>query len=120
MNGMKGAVYFSEGRYFRLSTNAQCRYQDAAGETLLEGMSALEACPGDMRRIRRMICAALSHEGISEEAAGDLMDEIGATEAAKLLGDAIKAAYPQAHDVVEETDVAEGNGEAAAGKRKTR
>ena len=114
MNGIRGAIYFSEGRYIRLSTNAIVRYQEATGETLLDGMAALEASPGDMRRIRSMIWAGMSHEGISEDAAGDLMDEIGQTEAARLLGEAIRAAFPQAP--------ASGEGDAgngAAGKRKT-
>lgn len=110
MNSATGAISFTtngESRYFRLSTNAQVRYQDAAGETLLDAMAGLQKNPGDLRRVRRMIWAALSHEGLTEDAAGDLMDELGQVEAARLLGEAIQAAFPQA------ADGGEGNGRGA-------
>lgn len=117
MTSLRGAVPFAGERYFRLSTNALVRYQDAAGETLLEAMAALEQSPGDTRRIRRMVWAALSHEGLTEEAAGDLMDEIGQTEAARLLGEAIRAAFPQAGAPGAEAADAGGNG--ASRKKRT-
>ncbi|WP_444462012.1 hypothetical protein [Rhodobacter capsulatus] len=114
MTSLRGAVPFAGERYFRLSTNALVRYQDAAGETLLEAMAALEQSPGDTRRIRRMVWAALSHEGLTEEAAGDLMDEIGQTEAARLLGEAIRAAFPQA-----DPQIGDAGGNGASRKKRT-
>ncbi|SNT17436.1 hypothetical protein SAMN05421763_105350 [[Luteovulum] sphaeroides subsp. megalophilum] len=98
---MRGAVPFeAEGRarFLRLTTNAQVRYQERAGETLVDAIVAMqgEASQGDMLRLRRLIWAGMGHEGLSEDAAGDLIDEIGLAEASRLLGDAIRAAFPEA------------------------
>ncbi|MWP39757.1 hypothetical protein GQY15_19505 [Rhodobacter sphaeroides] len=123
MNMMRGAVPFeAEGRerFLRLTTNAQVRYQERAGETLVDAIVAMqgEASQGDMLRLRRLIWAGMGHEGLSEDAAGDLIDEIGLAEASRLLGDAIRAAFPEAAKAEAETETgsedAEGNAPAPA------
>ncbi|MGP3699849.1 hypothetical protein [Rhodobacter sp. NSM] len=121
MNGMRGAVPFeAEGRerFLRLTTNAQVRYQERAGETLVDAIVAMqgEASQGDMLRLRRLIWAGMGHEGLSEDAAGDLIDEIGLAEASRLLGEAIRAAFPEAAkaEAATETEAPEGNAPAPA------
>ncbi len=119
---MRGAVPFeAEGRerFLRLTTNAQVRYQERAGETLVDAIVAMqgEASQGDMLRLRRLIWAGLGHEGLSEDAAGDLIDEIGLAEASRLLGDAIRAAFPEAARAEAEAEAPEGNAPAPAKPR---
>ncbi|SNT42640.1 hypothetical protein SAMN05421763_11816 [[Luteovulum] sphaeroides subsp. megalophilum] len=111
---IRGAVPFeAEGRerFLRLTTNAQVRYQERAGETLVDAVVAMqaEASQGDMLRLRRLIWAGMGHEGLSEDAAGDLIDEIGLAEASRLLGDAIRAAFPEAAKAEAEAEDAGGN-----------
>jgi len=65
-----------------------------------------------MLRLRRLIWAGMGHEGLSEDAAGDLIDEIGLAEASRLLGDAIRAAFPEAARA--EAEAPEGNAPAPA------
>ncbi|MWP40197.1 hypothetical protein GQY15_21875 [Rhodobacter sphaeroides] len=119
MNLMRGAVPFeAEGRerFLRLTTNAQVRYQERAGETLVDAIVAMqgEASQGDMLRLRRLIWAGMGHEGLSEDAAGDLIDEIGLAEASRLLGDAIRAAFPEAARAEAETGSGDAGGNAPA------
>ena len=105
-NSMRGAVTFTAGgaeRTLRCSTNAMVRYQDAANETIFDGLQALQDSPSDMRRIRNIFWAFLNPPDVSAEDAGDMIDEIGLQVAAGLIGDAAKAAFPE-----EEKDA--GNG----------
>ncbi|WP_322889307.1 MULTISPECIES: hypothetical protein [unclassified Yoonia] len=111
---MIGSVEFElDGKVqtMRISTNAQVRYQRAAGETFLTGLAAIEKSPSDTERLRRLIWAALSHvDGLTEDAAGDIMDELGIEVAIGKLSEAVAAAYPKAAaDAV-------GNGAGAANK----
>ncbi|ACM02894.1 hypothetical protein [Cereibacter sphaeroides] len=122
MNMMRGAVAFeAEGRarFLRLTTNAQVRYQERAGETLVDAIVAMqgEGSQGDMLRLRRLIWAGMGHEGLSEDAAGDLIDEIGLAEASRLLGDAIRAAFPEAARAEPETGSEDAGGNAPAPAR---
>lgn len=114
---MRGAIPFeAEGRarFLRLTTNAQVRYQERAGETLVDAIVAMqgEGSQGDMLRLRRLIWAGMGHEGLSEDAAGDLIDEIGLAEASRLLGDAIRAAFPEAAKAEAETGAKDSEGNA--------
>jgi hypothetical protein len=97
---MIGTVEFElSGKAYtmRLSTNAQVRYQRAAGETFLEGIGAVQDNPSDTERLRRLIWASMSHvDGLTEDAAGDLMDDLGIEESITKLGEAVTAAYPKA------------------------
>lgn len=113
---MNGKVEFEAGgvsRYMKMSTNAQVRYQRAAGETLLTGITALDKDPSDTDRLRRLIWASMSHEdGFTEDNAGDIMDELGIELAMSKLGEAVRAAYPKA------TADASGNGQRATKRPK--
>lgn len=113
---MIGTVEFQVGGKtysMRLSTNAQVRYQRAAGETMLAGLDEVENDPSDTERLRRLIWASMSHvDGMTEEDAGDIMDEMGVQQAFQRLTEAVTAAYP---GVVE---AAGGNGQRV--KRATR
>lgn len=104
---MIGTVDFEAGGQaysMRVSTNAQVRYQRAAGETFLNALDAIQKDPSDTERLRRLIWASMSHiEGLTEEAAGDVMDDLGVEDAIMKLSDAVSAAYPSAAD-------ASGNG----------
>lgn len=81
----------------RLSTNAQVRYQRAAGETFLEGLNAVQENPSDTERLRRLVWASLSHfDEMTEDAAGDIMDDVGIEQSIAKLSEAVVAAYPQA------------------------
>jgi len=115
MNSTRGAVPFEvegESYVLRLTTNAQVRYQDAAGESLLRAVAALQKEPDDLRRLRRIVWAGLSHiPGMTEEKAGDLMDALGLHEAARLIGEAFRLAFPEAQ--------AGGNGSAGKPKKAT-
>ena len=97
---MKGTVEFEAGGKaysMRLSTNAQVRYQRAAGETFLDGLTAVQKNPSDLDRLRRLIWASMSHTGdLSEDTAGDIMDEIGIETAIAKLSEAVTAAFPKA------------------------
>lgn len=95
---MIGTVDFEAGGKsysMRISTNAQVRYQRAAGETFLEGLNAVEDKPSDTERLRRLVWASLSHlDGVTEDAAGDIMDELGIQAAINKLSEAVGVAYP--------------------------
>lgn len=97
---MIGTVEFQVGgktHSMRLSTNAQVRYQRAAGETLLAGLGEIENDPNDTERLRRLIWASMSHiDGLTEDDAGDIMDEMGIEQAIQRLTEAVTAAYPKA------------------------
>lgn len=111
---MRGAITFTAGgeeRAIRFSTNAMCRYQDAAGETLMQAVGALQQAPDDMVRLRRLFSAGVP--GLSEEEAGDLMDELGLMEATHLIGRAFDVAFPAAEPVAAD---AAGNGKGKPAK----
>lgn len=100
MSVKRGSISFEAGGKslaIAMTTNAMCMYQDAAGETLLTGLAALQADPSDIRRVRRMFWAGLSHAvAVTEAEAGDIMDEVGVAEAVSLLSRAATAAFPAA------------------------
>ena len=92
---MRGAITFKasgEERTIRFTTNAMCRYQEEKGETLMQAVDALQKKPDDFPRLRRLFSVGVP--GLSEEEAGDLMDDIGIMEATKLIGRAFDAAFP--------------------------
>lgn len=104
MSSKRGTIEIeAEGELYRLrfTTNAMARYQDRAGETVTQAFRALDAGGQsedlDAIRLRRLFWAALSSEHeVSEEEAGDVMDALGIQMAAQRLGEAIRAAFPEA------------------------
>lgn len=102
----------------RFSTNAMALYQERAGETITEALREVDRGSQsddlDTIRIRRLFWAGLSGGGhdMDEAGAGDVMDELGIQDAAVKLGEAIRAAFPEAK-------AAPGNGQAPSKKRTT-
>lgn len=98
MNVARGHVAFQAGGKdytLALTTNAMVRYQHAAGETLLHALGKLQEDPSDAIRLRRLMWAALLHYGsMTEDDAGDLMDEVGIIRSVRLLSDASSLAFP--------------------------
>lgn len=95
-NAKRARISFESGNEthtLALTTNAMCRYQEKAGETLVAGLQALQKESSDIVRIRRLFWAGLAE--CSEDEAGDLIDDIGLNRAAELLGEAAVLAFPQ-------------------------
>ena len=112
MNTKRGAVSFeTEGgaRALRFSTNAMVSYQDATNETLMDGLQALQEKPGDMKRMRALFWAGLGGGALDE--AGDIVDEIGLSEAFRLIGEAASLAFPAAPE--------DASGNPQKGRRKS-
>ena len=116
-NSKRGGIAFTAlgaQHEMRLTTNALVRYQDLAGETLLEGVQALQDKPGDMKRIRRIFFVGVDRDQTMTEAdAGEMIDDLGMKEAGDLIGKAVQAAFPQAEVAEagpEQDGAAQGNG----------
>lgn len=118
MNSKRGAISFeTEGgqRALRFSTNAMVSYQDAMGETLMDGLQTLHENPGDMKRLRALFWAGLGAGSLAD--AGDLLDEVGMTEAFRIVGEAASLAFPPPPAAPEgEAEPAAGN--VPKGRRK--
>jgi len=104
MNSKRGMVEIeADGVVWRLrlTTNGMVRYQDKAGETITEAFRAIDQGSKseelDAQRFRRLFWAVLSAEhDVTEEDAGDIMDAAGFQLAAEKMGEAIRAAFPEA------------------------
>lgn len=98
MNSKRGAVTFEvDGQPYtlRMTTNAMVRYEDRSGESIVEALGKMDGANVSISSVRRLFWTMLVGD-LSEEQAGDLMDEIGLTEAAAKLGEAARLAFPQA------------------------
>ena len=96
----------------RVSTNAMVRYHDKTGESFIAGFNALQKSAQDdtsidVPRLRTLVWAALP-SGMTEEEAGDLMDEIGLVGVMSELAKATMLAFPQSEP--------EGNGRRGTSK----
>lgn len=102
MNSKRGGVTLStdDGEYVvRITTNAMVRYQDLTGESFLEGIAALQDDQGDIRRMRNLFWAGISHvDGMTPDKAGDIMDEAGFSEALGAVSEAAVLAFPAGED----------------------
>ncbi|SFR40488.1 hypothetical protein SAMN04488005_1507 [Yoonia tamlensis] len=112
MNSKRGGVtLLVDGTNYdvRVTTNAMVRYQDHSGESFLDGIAALQTSQSDVRRMRNLFWAGVSHiEDMTPEKAGDLMDEVGFAVALEKVSEAAALAFPQPSD-----GDAVGNGRAA-------
>tara|TARA_R100001369_G_scaffold72489_2_gene100819 strand:- start:9 stop:380 length:372 start_codon:yes stop_codon:yes gene_type:complete len=103
MNSKRGGVTLKNGDEeitVRISTNAMVRYQDHAGEPFLTGISALQENQTDVRRVRDLFWAGVSHiEGMTPEMAGDLMDDVGFAVAFEKVCEATAIAFPSEEKV---------------------
>lgn len=140
-NSLRGAVAFEvDGQpyHLRFSTNAMVRYEDLSGETVREAFFALltaklpeegEKKPdlkkllaqerGIKKRVRRLFWAGLSHKDMTEEDAGDLVDAVGEDEAGRILGEALKLAFPQPKEADEGNAPKAARGKPRAAKPET-
>ena len=98
MNSKRGGVTLAiDGSEYvvRITTNAMVRYQDMTGESFLEGIAALQDDQSDIRRMRNLFWAGVSHiEDMTPEKAGDLMDDVGFSEAMNAVSEAAIIAFP--------------------------
>lgn len=98
MNSKRGGVTLKadDAEYLvRISTNAMVRYQDMAGESFLDGIAALQTKQGDIRRMRNLFWAGVSHiDGMTPEQAGEIMDDVGFAEALEAVSEAAALAFP--------------------------
>lgn len=110
MNSKRGGVTLScdDGQVVvRININAMVRYQDHTGESFLDGIAALQTNQSDVRRMRDLFWAGVSHiDGMTPEKAGDLMDDVGFAVALEKVSEAAALAFPPADGG------ASGNGEA--------
>ena len=114
-NSKRAAVTFDTEageRSLRFTTNAMVRYQDKMDEPVWDGMTALyRSNASDFRRLRTIFWAAVSHDAdVSQEEAGDLIDEIGLETAFRLISKAFDLAFPTSKASDKETSG--GNGKA--------
>lgn len=98
-NPHRGEVSFeADGKIWTMvfTTNAICELEDATGESIQAFGSKLDA-PG-MKTVRVMVWAGLKsrHPEITIEAAGDIIDAVGADKAGDILGRALSLAFPEA------------------------
>lgn len=115
---MRAVSFEARGKDFalRLNMSAMCRYQDRSGETIGTAIQAVMMDSSDMIRARRIFWASLS-ETMTEEEAGDLMEEIGLAKAFGLVGECLKMAT---ESLTGETEAsASGNGEKPRKKAAT-
>lgn len=101
-NRERGEVSFeASGKTWtmKFDTNAMCEIEDLTGKGIAEvGRLLGNEKTASMTLMRAVFCGALQahHEGTSLRDAGSLIDEIGAPQAGKLIGDAFQAAFPKA------------------------
>lgn len=93
----RGAIEFeAAGKPFvlRLTTNAQVRFKEAQGRSIIKALAEMEtSADPDLGAIRAMFQHCLTPEVTADEA-GDIMDEVGILEAARLIAEAASLAYP--------------------------
>lgn len=69
-----------------MTTNAMARYEAMSGESALSAFARLEKEPSILM-IRGLFWSAVT-PSVSEDQAGDMIDDLGFAEATKMLGDA--------------------------------
>ncbi|KPU83698.1 hypothetical protein JI58_07935 [Marinosulfonomonas sp. PRT-SC04] len=102
MNSKRGGITLKSGDdtySVRITTNAMVRYQDHTGESFLDGIAALQTNQSDVRRMRNLFWAGLSHiDDMTPEKAGDIMDVVGFSEALEKVSEAAELAFPPVED----------------------
>ena len=98
MNSKRGGVTLTTGSAdltVRITTNALVRYQDLVGESFIDGIAALQTNQSDVRRMRNMFWAGVSHiDDMTPEMAGDIMDDVGFEVALAKVSEAAELAFP--------------------------
>lgn len=114
MNTRRGSVSFEVGGASysaRLSTNAMIKYQDEAGENVIDAFNSMESGSVDMKRLRNLLWVSIDGDH-SKDDVGDIMDDMGFERVGELLNDVVRAAFPD----VDEKAAESGNGK----KKKAR
>ncbi len=112
MTSKRGTVTFEAGDVSykaRLTTNAMIRFQDATGQSVIDAFGAMDGKSADIKGIRNILWASLEGDH-TQESVGDLMDEIGFTEAGRIIGEIGRAAFPS--NEPEDGAAEQGNGKA--------
>ncbi len=81
----------------RLGVNALADLEAATGMSINEVFAQVDGAKLKVGTLRLIVQAALSqsHPGVTIKQAGDIMDDVGLTEVAGLIGEAAKAAFPE-------------------------
>jgi hypothetical protein len=106
---MRGGVTFDAlgGTWeAKFTTNAICRVEERSGRGLEDVLADVSAPGKRTLAYRLLLWAALG--GVTIEAAGEIMDDLGMVEVDRIISAALRAAFP-----VPDGDA--GNGEATAG-----
>ena len=96
----RGRVAFTAGgaeHVLRFGIEAMIAYAAATGEAAIGAvrkLQAVETDPEGMLRVRNLFRAALQPAASAEEASA-VIDELGVLPAIALLGEAVRAAFPQ-------------------------
>lgn len=112
MNSRRGAVTFeADGKTYalRFGANQMAAAEDALNLPFGQIIDKLDDPTGKTVRFSDLRALFAAAAGVKPEDAGDIMDAVGIGKASELLGDTIKAAFP---DAVE--------GDAGNGKRQKR
>lgn len=99
-NRERGEVSFeADGKTWTLSfgTNAICGLEAEMDKPAGAIFASLDGSV-DFRTFRSVFRAGLArhHKGLKLDEAGDLIDEVGLSEAARLVGESVKASMPDA------------------------
>lgn len=95
-----GRVTFEAGgrsHVLQFTTNRVCLAEDKLGKTSLDIAVELEMNP-KLNTIRTLFWAALGDDGMTLAQIGDMMDEIGRTDAVELARSAFMASFPPRSD----------------------
>lgn len=100
-NSLRGAVPFEvDGASYtlRLTTNAQVRYEDAAGEDVATAINTVLKSPDKrhIKRIRRLFWVGVAPALATEDEAGEMIDALGYAKVAGLIFQALRLAVPEA------------------------
>lgn len=117
---MRGAIEFEAGgetHAFRLTISRLAAFQRRTDESFIDALRAFEDSGGtDFARLFEMLACGL---GCAPEAAEGVVDEMHIAEAGKVLGEAVKAFFPQAEGTPDEdAATTAATGRAASGKTK--
>ncbi|MCB2130809.1 MAG: hypothetical protein KDE03_17520 [Rhodobacteraceae bacterium] len=101
---MRGVSFEVNGREFTLafSTNAMVAYEKSRGEGVISAFQKMEGDAPSMLLIHGLFWSALTPK-MTEDEAGDLIDEIGLSRAAHLLAEAARKAFEVSENPTEPT-----------------
>ncbi len=96
---MRGGVTFDalgQPYELRFTTNAICRLEERSGQSLEALLSDTTVAGKKNLSYRLLLWAAIG--GITLEAAGDIMDDLGGAEVDRILAEGLRLAFPPKED----------------------